>query len=612
MDRLFIFNQFKQAITEARLFRNINSIFMKNFFYFSLLSLTVLAGCRADRHAARIFDRAETLMSEAPDSALLLLRDIAPATLDSKSLRARHALLYSQALDKNGIDLKEDTIIAPAVAYYAHHGSRRDKAYTNYYLGRIRHNAGRVGEAALLMLEAEKYARPTGETNLLGLIYNCRGNLYYSQYSLDEALEMYTKADSCFRQLGKIVFAGYMIQAKAKTYALQKNDSASLREFHRALTIFDSIANHAQVCTIASSIAYLMKSQDKTNIKSIKKFLLDIYKKHTHNIIPTEDYPMWSEIYLHENNIDSAKLFCSLTLNTSQTTNQQCGFLPLLGQVAAKQGDYKKANKYWQDAYFLIDSISYAEKKHLIQRIEERYENKELQLRNEMLHLKNSYIIIIGQLSLVILLGIFTTLYRRWRRALRQRAEELANSQHLIEELFEYQAALKTECEEMHIKLNDGSRQATHLMDLFEQRLQSIQQLLADAYSSICTTKQLHKKCKEFASKMNMSASATSDLRDLVEMRYKGVLAHLHVHHPKLTNSDINLLAMTLLGFSPNCIRLVFKHENQDSLNSRRTKIRTRIGLPAHSGLDNYLFHIANQLKNGETPDTPQEYVEKI
>ena len=583
---------------------------MKKLLSFSFLCLSVLAGCRSDRHAVRLFDRAEILMSDAPDSALQLLRDISPETLDSKSLRARHALLYSQALDKNGIDLKEDTIIAPAVAYYTHHGSKRDKAYANYYLGRIRHNAGRIGEAVLLMLEAEKYAIPSEETNLLGLIYNCRGNLYYSQYSLDEALDMYTKADSCFRQIGKIVFAGYTLQAKAKIYALQKNIAASLREYDNALKIFDSINHHAQVCSIASSMAYQMKKQEKPTA-SIKQFLNATYRLHNSGTIPLCDYPVWAWIYLQEHNLDSATYFCHKTAPTILSTNQRCGINAILGQIAEDRNDHKTATDKWKETYQLLDSLSQHEKEHLIQRIEERYENKELLIRNEMLQMKNTYIVIIGVLGFVILLGVFATLLYRWRQTLRQKAEEIKRSRNLIEDLSANQAALQTECEQMSAKLNNGTRQATHLMDLLESRLLGIQQLLAEAYSSACTSERLYKHCKQYANAMNIDESTTSDLRDLVNIRYKGVLQHLHTAHPAVTNSEINLIAMILLGFSNNSIRLIFNHENTDSLYTRRTKLRDKIGLPAYAKLDEYLFHIAKQLKNGEKPDEPLEYADR-
>lgn len=571
----------------------------------------MLASCRSDRHATALFERAETLMQEAPDSALLLLRGISPKTLDSKALRARHALLYSQALDKNGIDLREDSIIAPAVAYYTRHGNKRDKAYTNYYLGRIRNNAGRTGEAALLMLEAEKYAIPTGETNLLGLIYNCRGNLYYSQYSLDEALEMYTKADSCFRQIGKIVFAGYAVQAKAKTYALQKNVAASLQEYNNALTIFDSINNHAQVCSIASSMAYQMKEQGKSTV-SIKRFLNDTYKIHNLGIIPLNDYPVWAWLYLQERNLDSANYFCIKTKATKLSSNQQCGINAILSQIAECWKDYKTAAYKWKETYTLLDSLSQYEKKHLIQRIEERYENKELQIRNEMLHMKNTYIVAIGSLCLLLLLGIFASLFRRWRQAIRQKAKELETTRIMIEDLTENQVALQKECAEMIVKLDNGSQQATHLMELLESRLDGIQQLLETAYSSACNPKKLYDYCKQYANNMNLSESVTSDLRDLINIRYHGVLEHLHTHHPKVTNSEINLIAMQLLGFSNNSIRLIFNHENQDSLYSRRTRLREKVGLPAYAKLEDYLIYISEQLKNGEKPDTPSEYASKL
>lgn len=581
----------------------------KTLLLFSCLAM--LASCRSDRHATALFERAETLMQEAPDSALLLLRGISPKTLDSKALRARHALLYSQALDKNGIDLREDSIIAPAAAYYTRHGNKRDKAYTNYYLGRIRNNAGRTGEAALLMLEAEKYAIPTGETNLLGLIYNCRGNLYYSQYSLDEALEMYTKADSCFRQIGKIVFAGYMTKAKATTYALMQKYPESQAEYHKALAIFDSIGNHQQICLITSSLAHQMKEAG-TSTAIIKQLLNDTYKQHSSGVIPSCDYPIWAWIYLNENQIDSAQYFCFKTSQTKLSTNQRCGTNAILSQIAEAQGNYKTAASKWKDTYILLDSLSQYEKKNLIQRIEERYENKELQIRNEMLHMKNTYIVAIGSLCLLLLLGIFASLFRRWRQAIRQKAKELEATRIMIEDLTENQVALQKECAEMIVKLDNGSLQATHLMELLESRLDGIQQLLETAYSSACNPKKLYDYCKQYANNMNLSESVTSDLRDLINIRYHGVLEHLHTHHPKVTNSEINLIAMQLLGFSNNSIRLIFNHENQDSLYSRRTRLREKVGLPAYAKLEDYLIYISEQLKNGEKPDTPSEYASKL
>ncbi len=154
---------------------------MRNLYLLLPVFVALLtAGCRPQNPVGELLRQAEEQMESQPDSVLRLLERIDPQTLNTRRLRARHALLHSQALDKNYIDLTSDSIIAPAVHYFARRGSSRDKAFTTYYLGRIRNNAGESSEAARLMLDASRHAERAGETYLLGMIYSCRGNLYYS------------------------------------------------------------------------------------------------------------------------------------------------------------------------------------------------------------------------------------------------------------------------------------------------------------------------------------------------------------------------------------------------------------------------------------------------
>ncbi len=111
---------------------------------FLLISVSLLLpGCADRPHIKAILDKAEAVMeTEDPAAVYAMLDSIDTAELPSRRLKARYALLYSQALDKNYIDLTTDSIILPAVRYYRHHGNAEDKLKTLYYLGRIRKNAG--------------------------------------------------------------------------------------------------------------------------------------------------------------------------------------------------------------------------------------------------------------------------------------------------------------------------------------------------------------------------------------------------------------------------------------------------------------------------------------
>ena len=90
----------------------------------AVLTCCAVLSCADDSAVMEELDRAEAVMEEHPDSALALLDTLDRSRLTTREARARHALLYSQALDKNYIELTTDSIIRPAAQYYARHGSR--------------------------------------------------------------------------------------------------------------------------------------------------------------------------------------------------------------------------------------------------------------------------------------------------------------------------------------------------------------------------------------------------------------------------------------------------------------------------------------------------------
>ena len=75
-------------------------------------------------------------MADRPDSAKIILESIDPKALHTRAGKARFALLYSQALDKNYIDVDRDTLISRALKYYRHRGNAHDRALA-YYLSLI-------------------------------------------------------------------------------------------------------------------------------------------------------------------------------------------------------------------------------------------------------------------------------------------------------------------------------------------------------------------------------------------------------------------------------------------------------------------------------------------
>ena len=108
----------------------------------AVLAAITIVSCNGARKSEtfRLLEDVDSYIEARPDSALAVLEGIDKSELTSKELEAKYALLLSQALDKNYIDLQSDSIIAPAVRYYENHGTPDERLKMYYYSGRIKQN----------------------------------------------------------------------------------------------------------------------------------------------------------------------------------------------------------------------------------------------------------------------------------------------------------------------------------------------------------------------------------------------------------------------------------------------------------------------------------------
>lgn len=102
---------------------------------------------------AKILDQAETTLATAPDSAFVALDSLDRSLLNTPELRARHALLYSQALEKCGIEVYHDSIIGIALQYYTSVGDSDNIQKAQACLDWINENARILSSADTLKMQ---------------------------------------------------------------------------------------------------------------------------------------------------------------------------------------------------------------------------------------------------------------------------------------------------------------------------------------------------------------------------------------------------------------------------------------------------------------------------
>ncbi len=110
------------------------------------IAVSVLVSAFASCTSKEVRDKlteAESIMEEAPDSALHIITSIDTTDLKNRKDWAKYALLNVQARTKTNDIIKSDSLISRAVSYYQGKGDSPDLMKALFYYANVLYNQGR-------------------------------------------------------------------------------------------------------------------------------------------------------------------------------------------------------------------------------------------------------------------------------------------------------------------------------------------------------------------------------------------------------------------------------------------------------------------------------------
>ncbi len=259
----------------------------------------MLAAC-SGRESRVLLDDVASYISERPDSALTVLRSIDTDVLNGKKANAQYALLYSMALDKNVIDVTNDSLISIATNWYDRHGSADESLKAFYYHGRVRQNAGDNEGAMEHFVRAEAFADKAEDDYAKGILFNAMGRVYMNAFDTRKAYEAFISAKECYKRIGDTdKYASELINIARYHISSKDYDEANnlLKEIK---SLWDEISWISKQGYFNQSIFLSKQSEDS------EKLYTDIYEYL--NEIPPK-YISWlkiSEAYCYLNDYQAA------------------------------------------------------------------------------------------------------------------------------------------------------------------------------------------------------------------------------------------------------------------------------------------------------------------
>ena len=178
-----------------------------------LAALTLCLGGCGNRQLRERFDTVERVVTDRPDSALALLREIPDPSRLGTADRARYDLLMAEArYMADSIDTVPTRLLEVA-AYFDSENDTHNAARAYYYAGIQTRQKGDYWKAIVSFLKAEKSAKSDKSTDKilrLGLIYRAIADTYNNIMDYASALHYH---ELSYRLLSSIPDTGYTLGA---------------------------------------------------------------------------------------------------------------------------------------------------------------------------------------------------------------------------------------------------------------------------------------------------------------------------------------------------------------------------------------------------------------
>lgn len=295
----------------------------------------------------------ESLILIYPDSALSLLNNLNPDDEDI-SLKAKYALLLTQAKDKNYILHTDDSLINIAVNYYDSVGDMQQAIKAHYYLGRVYQDMQNEEATVDEYFIALHLAEQNREDEMLCLLYGNLGQIYFQQDLLAKADSLFILSESIAIQKNDSFNLSMGLVARGNVYLQKKEYSNSMEFFERALAIARNTHNANAQEIVFNSIAAFYASIDypEKTIEYSQKGLL--YK--TDSLDSARLYLLEGSALVQLASYDSAKISVFKSLSTNNLSTKAAAYL-LLADIEKKQGNLNEALSFHDMYIECLDSM---------------------------------------------------------------------------------------------------------------------------------------------------------------------------------------------------------------------------------------------------------------
>lgn len=529
----------------------------------SLLVLLSLFGCSNNTRIEQELSHAANLMRNEPDSSLRIIESIDPDDISRRSTRAKYALLYSQALDKNYEDTDDDSLMRIAYRYYNKRMCSDSLRFLlNYHYGRIYQNGDDFQEAIRYYLTAEKYALTARKNYFLGLVYTRIGEVYSDQMNYHGMLEYYQKAYNAWKKLHNPVFGNSAILNIANAYLSLDDTDNAVKYYTTAMELAKADGDEDTIAACLSNLGtiYVNEGDYSKALQAVKEI-----ERTFPDDLSIQEYTILAKAYYLQHKIDSARYYFNLASELADDVRDEAQLVYLSLQIETTAGNFKDAAASIDECIRLSDSISRMVVSQSATTAEGKFYKEQTAFASYRLKVRSFMEFAFGVLICVV--AAFLIYYYRQR------------IKHKQEQIDRYMSAvdnIRVSKDRIIERLADKEGQ---LKELVLSRFDILDQLGRAFYERDNTKAQqeaIYKQVKTFFTDLSSKSTTRKELEEIVNTVNDNIIIKLREQLPKIKSSDIDLLIFVYAGFSAQIISVIIS-DSVSNIYTRKSRLKTRI-----------------------------------
>lgn len=543
--------------------------------------------------------RAEQQIWSHPDSALATLQAVQDVEKYGET-EAHYALLFTQALYRNGLPLENDSLIRLAVNYYDQADDSLRKAWSNYYLAIYYGDNDQKEEAVNYYLKAETAGLQTKDNQFLGHLYDNWGYALRAVKPYENALRLTMKAMTYYEAIRDSAGLTSNYYHIGSCYQMLGNEERSKTYMNKAIDI--ALASHN---THFLPILYAEMAFNNEVFKHYDKALQDInialrYSLAYDTTNLTYIYTTKGYIFKGLQQYDSAKYYLA-KMDTSDFTGKAIYHMEV-SEINKGMGNYSDALLHQELYANYLDSFYNHNTDDKLAELQKKYSYSQMQYENERLkgQARSGNTLALA-IFLIAVIGVFYSYYlhtthEKKRNQIIQLKNDIINEnkiklQQITNELLMQQQALQEKEQNLRLviergkkleeKLKESASGSTNKQQEQLERLISEQKELKER---IFLANEVVKKIENLKSlnpyqkrnkkqDIQLSPEERSQLYEAVNYSFNNMENRLREMYPALSEDDIFICCLLRTGVSNGDICLLTESSDA-ALKKRKYRIK--------------------------------------